>query len=267
MFFAVPWGPLTLVGTTDTDFDGSPSEPVATPEDVRYLLRAVGSYFPGSDLTKEDVVGAYAGLRPLVRVEGVDPSAVPREHEVTVGPPGFVSVVGGKLTTYRRMAAQVVDEAALAVGLPPRRSGTARRPLPGGRASPAQPTAAAAALARRFSLREDEADALYFLHGSAAPAVLEEVPLARRARLEAGQPFLEASLAWAYSHERAVTLEDGLVRRVPIAIRLPDGGAALAQRAAAIAGSAAGWDSAARECEVEAFLKRVERENAWRRAI
>ena len=267
VFFAVPWGPLSLVGTTDTDFEGNPSEPVAQAEDVRYLLKAVTSYFPGANLTKEDVVGAYAGLRPLMRVEGVEPSAVPREHEVTVGPRGFVSVIGGKLTTYRRMAAQVVDEAALSMGLPARRSGTGRRPLPGGRASPAQPSAAAAALSRRFSLAEEEADALYFMHGSEAPAVLEEAPRAKRARLDEGQPFLEASLAWAFLHERALTLEDGLVRRVPIAIRLPDGGAGLAQRAASIAGSAAGWDAATRESEVEAFLKRIERENAWRRAI
>ena len=267
VFFALPWGPLSLVGTTDTDFEGAVSEPVAEAEDVRYLLKAVASYFPGADLTKDDVVGAYAGLRPLMRLEGVDPSAVTREHEVSVGPRGFVSVVGGKLTTYRRMAAQVVDEAALSVGLRARRSGTSRRPLPGGRAVPAQPSAAASALARRFSLSEEEADALYFLHGSEAPAVLEASPLAKRALLVEGQPYLEASLVWGFSHERAVTLEDALCRRVPVAVRLRDGGAGLAQRAASIAGSAGGWDSARRESEVEAFLKRVERENAWRRAI
>ncbi len=267
VFFTVPWGSLSLVGTTDTDFEGPPSEPVAGAEDVRYLLKAVASYFPGSDLTKDDVVGAYAGLRPLMRVEGVDPSAVPREHEVTVGPRGFVSVIGGKLTTYRRMAGQVVDEAALSVGLPPRRSRTARRPLPGGRADPAQPSAAALALSRRFSLSEPQADALYLMHGSESPAVLEAAPLARRAPLDAGHPYLEASLAWAYAHERAQTLEDGLVRRVPIAIRLKDGGAGLAERAAAVAGGAAGWERAERESEVEGFLRRVQRENAWRRAF
>lgn len=267
VFFAVPWGPLSLVGTTDTDFEGSPSEPVAQAQDVRYLLKAVASYFPGCDLTKDDVVNAYAGLRPLMRVEGVAPSAVPREHEVTVGPGGFVSVIGGKLTTYRRMAAQVVDEAALCVGLKPRRSSTARRPLPGGRANPAQPAAAAAALSRRFSLTEEEADTLYFMHGSDSPSVLDSAPLSKRARLNAGQPYLEASLAWAYSHERAVTLEDGLVRRVPIAIRLRDGGASLAQRAAAVAAAAAGWDASEQADQVERFLKRIEREDAWRRAL
>jgi len=267
VFFAVPWGPLSLVGTTDTDFGGKPEEAVAEAADVKYLLKAVSHFFPGSDLGKDDVVGAYAGLRPLMRVEDVDPSAVPREHEVIVGPRGFVTVVGGKLTTYRRMAAQLVDEAALSAGLQSRRANTARRPLPGGRATPAQPHAAAEAIGRCFSLDDDVADAVYWMHGSEAPAVLEDAPRAQRSRLHPKLPYVQASVAWAFSKERALTLEDALVRRVPVSVRLEDGGASLAAGVADVAARILGWDAAARDGEVERYLKRVERESAWRKAM
>ncbi len=267
VFFAVPWGPLSLIGTTDTDFEGNPDDVRAEPKDVRYLLEAASHCFPDAALTKDDVVGAYAGLRPLAREEGLAPSSVSREHSIFVGPRGFVTVVGGKLTTYRRMAREIVDEALLSVRLSARRTSTAKRALPGGRGLPAQPSAAAGAIARRWKVDAEEADALYFLHGSDVGDVLGDAPALHRARLHPELPYLRASAVWAFAHERAERLEDTLVRRIPVSVRLRDGGASIAADVSKLVAAAAGWDIAARDAEFESYMKRVDREGAWRREM
>lgn len=267
VFFAVPWGALSLIGTTDTDFPGPPESVRPEAADVKYLLEAVAHCFPDSDVGKDDVVAAYAGLRPLMRKDGVSPSAVSREHSLFVGPRGFVTVVGGKLTTYRRMAAQIVGEAALSAGLGAKRTITHKRSLPGGKASPAQPSAAAAAIGRRWGMPEEEADALYWLHGSRVANVLSEAPAFHRERLHPDLPYLRASVRWAFSHERAERLEDALVRRVPFSVRLKDGGLSVAAEAAKLVAGVADWDQAAREEQVEAYAKRVAREEEWRKAL
>lgn len=267
VFFVVPWGSLSLVGTTDTDYDGPLEQARAEPTDVRYLLRAIAHYFPKSTLNKSDIVSAYAGLRPLMRQEGVSPSAVTREHALFVGPVGFVTVVGGKLTTYRRMAAQIVEEAARSAGLPIKAANTKRRALPGGDAVPAQPSKAAAAIARKWGVPIDEADTLYWTHGSSVAQVLQDSTPALRGRVHPSLPYLHASVAWAFSSEVAQTLEDALVRRVPLALRLPDGGASVAEEVARVVSPVAGWDRHQVAQHVEDFVKSREVADAWRRAM
>ena len=109
VFFILPWKEKTLIGTTDTDFTGSPDEVLATPEDVDYLLRAASHYFPDLELKPSDVVGSFAGLRPLLHQEGGGASAVSREHQIFESASGLTTIAGGKLTTYRRMAEEAVD--------------------------------------------------------------------------------------------------------------------------------------------------------------
>jgi glycerol-3-phosphate dehydrogenase len=266
VFFVVPWGALSLVGTTDTDYEGAPEDVRAERSDVEYLVKAAAHYFPDSELKAADVVAAYAGLRPLVRSDGVAPSQVSREHALFVGPSGFTTVVGGKLTTYRRMASQIVTEAAFGAGLPSRASTTHRRQLPGGRAVPAQATAAAGAIARRWGVPEDVADALYALHGSDVARVLGDALPAHRERVHPELPFLRASLRHAFRHEHAVRLEDALVRRVPLAARLKDMGASVAEEASKMVVGLAGWDERERASEVEAYIGRCAREMAWKGA-
>jgi glycerol-3-phosphate dehydrogenase len=267
VFFVVPWGDLSLVGTTDTDFDGDPDEVAPEAADVRYLLEAVNHFFPRAQLTKDDVVSAYAGLRPLLIQEGRAPSEISREHSVIVGPPGFVSVVGGKLTTYRRMADDVVREAALTAGLALPTVPTHKRRLPGGRAAPSQPAAAGVAISRRFNVDADVADTLYWLHGSEVGAVLDEASVYMRHRIHPDLPYLRASLFWAFRQELAVTLEDALVRRVPIALRLRDAGASLVDDLARAVGPVAGWTAREADEQAEAYRKTREQADAWRRAI
>src|SRR5262249_23706382 len=150
----IPWGEHSLVGTTDTDHPGGPDVPPRVePADVTYLLDTVNHYFPAARLTPDDVVSAFAGLRPLVAPApnaGLTPSSVSREEEIFESPSGMVTIAGGKLTTYRLIAAAVVDR-ALAVlhrsGDRRRfgRSRTGRMPLPGGGAEPGMLAAEACA--------------------------------------------------------------------------------------------------------------------------
>ncbi|HVG45521.1 MAG TPA: glycerol-3-phosphate dehydrogenase/oxidase, partial [Longimicrobium sp.] len=113
VMFVLPWGQHTYVGTTDTDFTGSPADVRADAADVTYLLKSANSVFPEARLTDADVVSTWAGVRPLLapRQGGGSESATSREHEIWWDPSGLLSIAGGKLTTYRVMAGQAVDRA------------------------------------------------------------------------------------------------------------------------------------------------------------
>lgn len=264
VFFVVPWGELSLVGTTDTDYAGAPEGASADAADVRYLLDAVNAYFPGAALAPSDVVSAFAGVRPLVLREGVEPGRVSREHTLFTGTQGLVTVVGGKLTTYRRMARDVVSEAVRHGGLRAGPPAGRRRPLPGGSANPGQPTLAARAIARASSVDEEEADALYWLHGSGAGAVLASAAASGKRRVVPGLPYLRASLAWAAEHEHVVRLEDLLARRVPLSRQLPDGAAGAAPDIARLVQVAMGWGDDDLEEEVAAYREAAARAYRWR---
>lgn len=264
VFFVLPWGSHSLVGTTDTDFEGRPGDARPEAEDVRYLLDAVNHHFPAAALSPADVVSAYAGVRPLARTDGVSPGKVSREHTIYTGTPGLVTVVGGKLTTYRRMAVEVVSEAVRAAKLRAAPPAGKKRPLPGGRGNPAQPTNAARALAGELSVSEEEADALYWLHGWGAKAVLVQGPTSGSKTAIAGLPYLRASLLWAAGREHAVTLEDIMVRRVPVARQLEDGGAGAAENVSRLVQKAMGWDEKERARQVESYRASAAASYAWR---
>ena len=107
IFFAIPWRDYTLIGTTDTDFNGSCDEVYATSDDVEYLLNEIRRVFPDEQIDKNGIITTYAGLRPLMNTQGVAPWKVSREHFIKESGSGLISVVGGKYTTYRRLAEQV----------------------------------------------------------------------------------------------------------------------------------------------------------------
>ena len=109
MVFAIPRGAVTYIGTTDTDFQGSPSQVLAEKEDVTYLLKAVNRVFKTVDLVSEDVISSWAGLRPLIHEEGKDVGEMSRKDEVFISGSGLVSIAGGKLTGYRKMAEKIID--------------------------------------------------------------------------------------------------------------------------------------------------------------
>jgi len=109
ILFAIPWGERTILGTTDTDYSGSPDHVTADAADVQYVLHITNQFFPGANLTAAEVISAWAGLRPLIADPGGKPSDVSRSHEIRTSEPGWWDVAGGKLTTYRLMAEQTVD--------------------------------------------------------------------------------------------------------------------------------------------------------------
>ncbi len=163
MFFVIPWDDHTIVGTTDTDYSGPPDAVRAEAQDVDYLLESLNFYFPAARLTERDVVSTFAGLRPLVagtRPEA--PSEISREDELFESPSGLISLGGGKLTTYRRVAIKVIDRVARQLrerfGMRVRaRSGTESLPLPGGREPGRSASTARQHLRRRYGSRDPRA--------------------------------------------------------------------------------------------------------------
>ena len=128
--FVLPAGAQTIIGTTDTPTNEHPDDVRACRADVRYLLGAVNHYFPSAKLTDDDVISAWAGIRPLIASgNGGDPAKASREHAIVTGPHGVISVSGGKLTTYREMSSQIVDRIQEALGTPVTPSPTLTRPL------------------------------------------------------------------------------------------------------------------------------------------
>jgi glycerol-3-phosphate dehydrogenase len=129
LLFVLPWGDRVIIGTTDTDYRGAPEEVAVAPEDVRYVLRTVNEFFPRIALHESDLISSWAGLRPLIANPDGSPSDISRAHQIKSPQPGWWDIAGGKLTTYRLMAEQAVDQVVrhLRISAPPCR--TAQEPL------------------------------------------------------------------------------------------------------------------------------------------
>ena len=268
VMFLLPGDTHAVVGTTDTETDASPDDVRASRDDVDYLLRTANHFFPAAKLTAEDVVCAWAGIRPLVAGRfGTDASAASREHEITVSERGVVSVSGGKLTTYRAMSAEVVDVVERELGRVATPSETARVPLPGGDFDSFEQEVERALRTLGGSVTSgmtgvaERAEQLVRSYGSRWKAVwapvADDPSLAEP--LVAGLPYTRAEVAYAVSDEMAVTLADALVRRTHVAFESRDHGRGAAPVAADIAGELLGWDVTARERAVMAYERETHR--------
>ena len=131
ILFAIPWGERVILGTTDTDYQGPLSEPTCDDEDIQYVLTVTNATFPQANLTKDDLVSTWAGLRPLVADRNGNPSDISRRHEVKMHEPGWWDVTGGKLTTYRLMAEETVDAIANYLGVTGQKCETAQSAVVG----------------------------------------------------------------------------------------------------------------------------------------
>jgi glycerol-3-phosphate dehydrogenase len=233
--FVVPWGDRVYLGTTDTDYDGPIENPACTDEDITYLLSAINAATTQT-LTHEDVLGTWAGLRPLIAdAKSTRTADLSRRHSVTTSPAGVVTVTGGKLTTYRAMAADTVDVVVKRLGRGGR-SQTKRLKLHGA-------TKADDALAKRFGT-----DAKAVADLIAADATLGE-PLVE------GLPYLRAEAVWSARHEMVHTLADVLARRTRALLLDRDATVAAAPGVAALIAPELGWTSAEAAAQVEAFLE------------
>ncbi len=257
--FMVPWPRHWVIGTTDDPYTGPVDRPSAVSADVDKILHALGGAFD-ADISRADIVGTFAGLRPLIAPSGASSTVkVSREHKVAVEAPGLVRISGGKYTTYRLMARDAID-AVLGPDAKARPSVTGTLPIAGAAPRP-ELAALAGRLAREPGLGADLAGSLVDRHGVRAADVLglgRERDLVRP--LVAGEPVLEAEVAWAVEQELAMSLDDILARRMRLAMTLRDRGESIAPRTAAIAGSILGWDADRQAAECARYLETAHRE-------
>jgi glycerol-3-phosphate dehydrogenase len=270
VLFFIPWGERWIVGTTDTDFSGDRAEPAATEEDVEYILAAANRVL-ARPLTRADVIAVYAGLRPLVTAsegngfkgeKGSKPTTkLSREHVVDVPVPGLASIAGGKFTTYRLMARDVVDAAVAGFDREVPASVTDRVPLLGADGLAAV-QAAAGRLAEDYGVTRAAVEHLLGRYGTLAEEVLDltraDAGLARP--LAEGHPYLRAEVAYAVTHENALHVEDVLMRRTRLFIESADSGAGAAAEVSSIMGHLLGWNRRRRAAETRRYLDLVENE-------
>jgi glycerol-3-phosphate dehydrogenase len=263
VLFALPAGPCTILGTTETPAERGPDEVRATAADVAYLLRSANHFFPSARLTRDDVVSAWAGIRPLAasaRAGGRDAGtgSASREHVIERDARGLVTVSGGKLTTYRAMAAQIVEAALSLLPDPgPRRGAdTDTRPLPGGDLADDE-----MAQARRTIGDDAIASRLVQAHGTRwrEPWAIAAREPSLASRLVPSLPYIGAELVYAARCELACTLADLLVRRTPIAFETRDAGREVARAAAPIVAPVLGWDAAAVRRAIAEYDRESER--------
>jgi glycerol-3-phosphate dehydrogenase len=246
--FVVPWGDTTYVGTTDTDYDGPIEDPECTPEDVDYLLRAL-NFAIDEPVTRDDVVGTWAGLRPLLRAANTERTAdLSRKYGVRVSESGVITITGGKLTTYRRMAADTVDQASRVLGRRTR-CRTKKLPIIGaeGYEHPGE------------SMEPSLHEHLAGRYGTESQAVLDLVDTDPDLGepLVPGLPYLRAEAVHAVRSEMARTLDDILSRRTRARLLARDASAAAADAVALLIGPELGWDADESTRQVEAYRAAV----------
>jgi glycerol-3-phosphate dehydrogenase len=259
--FVIPWADHVIVGTTDEPHVGPTERPAASASEIDYLLEHVNAAMDVG-LTRSDLVATYAGVRPLVGGDA-DTVKASREHRVGRPLPGLVTIRGGKFTTYRVMARDVVDAV---LGSTARRlpSLTASQPIRGAVPAP-EAQAIGGQIAHQYGLDAALARRLAARHGSDAPALAElgaELDLLRP--LADNTPYLEVEVAWAARAEHALGVDDVLARRTRLAIESPDQGRGAATRAAEILAQELGWDETARAADVAAYAMSSEREYGTR---
>jgi glycerol-3-phosphate dehydrogenase len=224
VFFVIPWLGKTLIGTTDTDYDGSPDDVAVTPADSAYLLDGFNHYFTPT-LEATAVLSSFAGLRPLIRAKPGEPSSRSREFRLFESPSGLLSAAGGKYTTYRHMAEEITNTIAKRLGRH-RPCQTRESPLDGApRASwrwfaRREPVA----LAGRHDLPEDAARHLVNRYGRRAAEVaayLDDYPALAKP-VVAGEPDLRVEFLYHREHEMAIEVRDFLLRRTRLGLFHPE---------------------------------------------
>ncbi len=244
VFFILPSPVHTIIGTTETPAESGPSDVRANRRDVQYLLAAANYFYPDAKLAEADVISAWAGVRPLVAHSGTSANDASREHHIATAASGLISVTGGKLTTYRAMAAELVDvvEKALAKSKTLTPSLTAELPLPG--AGDLSQDDEVRAAQRAIGVTE-AAEHLVRAYGERWRMVwgLAERDASLGVRLDPALPYLAAEVIWAAAAEGAWTVADVLMRRMPVAYERKDAGRGLAAQVAGLLGRVHHWDA------------------------
>ncbi len=265
LLFIVPWGDFSLIGTTDTDYEGDYDELYADRDDVEYILEAANAALPRAGLETSDIISTYAGLRPLIceqGSEGVSESQVSREHSIYESPSGLITITGGKLTTARSMAEELVDLAARRLA---ERFGVQGLPRCTTRYAGVYGKDGARFPARLQSLGrdwrvDDEVVCNLAALGTGAVEVLARVrnDLSSGERLHEDIPYIRAMVEYAVDAEMALTIDDFMVRRSRIYYEAPDQGLEVLDKVAAIMGARLGWSEEEKERQKAAYRHTVE---------
>ena len=273
VFFAVPWRGRIVLGTTDTDFDGSADEVHADAADAKYLCDSANRYFPSADFRPDDAISSWAGLRPLISdADAEDEGAVSREHEIFVRDDGVIIIAGGKLTTYRRMAKEVVRSAIKWIDRQEdevfdrrklRKPRTKKRPLPGAEGLDDRSVDGvkkfARQLADRHQLDYPAAKHLSLIYGVRARMMAtlidedDELGLKMQPDLE----YLWAEVVFAFRHDLARTVDDVLARRIPLLLVGVQQGLDVVERVASMGAEILGWNEETREREIARYRQTV----------
>lgn len=260
-YFIVPWNDHYLIGTTDIRYDGDLNNVRPTEEEIEYLIDETNFVIPRANLTRADVLYAFSGVRPLPYKEEGSTGAITRRHIIFDHAPsleGLISIVGGKITTYRNLAEETVDRVYKKLGRPAPRCETARIPLPG--ANTADFTLFSDQFRASSGLDPKTADRLLHIYGIFAAKVLNiaEQDPALRKPLGSAPDSLAAEVVYAVRWERAQTLRDVLLRRTMLGLN-PDVGLHEVEPAAEVARAHLGWDAARAAKEVDEYRQYVER--------
>ena len=262
--FAIPKGAVTYIGTTDTDYVGPYDDPAITLDDVLYLLEAAERTFAVDALSPDDVVSAWAGLRPLLHQEGKKPSELSRKDEIMIGTGGLLSIAGGKLTTFRRMAQRIVDLACEQLGasgqtLPSPVGESEQVPLSGGETGD-DVVAYGERLQQRWpEVPRDIVERLVQVYGSNAERLVEGIaadPILGT-RCAPGLAVTRAEVEYAVREEMAMSLEDFLERRSRLLLWDPENGVTAAESASRWMANLLGWSARRAEDEVAEYQAHV----------
>lgn len=264
VLFFVPWSRYWIIGTTDTPWELDRQTPVATAADIDYVLEHANGVL-NTELTRDDIIGWYAGLRPLLQPgtkEGTSSAKVSREHTVASPIPGLTVIGGGKLTTYRVMAKDAVDFAIgnRAKELP---SITDEIPLLGA-VGEAAIRRQMKTIQKQHGWSDQMVDHLLHRYGSLMQELLETIaedPSLSKP-LEHASAYLRAEIAYACTHEGVVHMEDLMCRRTRLVYEVKHQGMLALPEIADIAADKLGWDSDRKQAEIDAYTSRAQAEEA-----
>jgi glycerol-3-phosphate dehydrogenase len=252
--FAIPWDSVVIIGTTEIEFDRSPDEARISKEEVDYLLEVANRYFPSAELGYDDIIATYSGIRPLIDVGGLSPSDITREHRI-VEEKGAITIVGGKLTTYRVMAKDVVDRVAKELGID-KECVTDRIPLK----EPCEDIP--------IDLDEDVKEHLTQYYDrreiDEIVSMIKDNPKLKE-RILPDQPFIWAEVDFAVKREFAVKLSDIMIRRLGLYFKSPS--VEVAEKIAERMGEILGWDSARIKDEIEGYMSEVRKNMEWTQSL
>jgi glycerol-3-phosphate dehydrogenase len=283
VLFALPWGERTYVGTTDTDYDGAPGDEAATLEDVDYLIAAANYYFPTNQIHREDVISTWAGLRPLIAPEPdvgeLSESQVSREHQIVIGEDGLITIAGGKLTTYRKMAKECVDLAVNLLKLTGKlpddiHSGqTFKFPLPGAVGWPEDDdhNKVAAEVAKQCDcdLSEETTRHLVDTYGMRAFEIAE-LCLSDPSLTEPivpGRVEIMAQVDFGVREELAASVSDLMIRRTQIFFRDSDQGLGAVEKVATRMAHLIGWSDEEKQKSVDDYKAEAALSQRWKEEL